>query len=379
MTNLILHNIIEPELKVYNYNAKLSSLITDELDNKLENLINDSYLISIKIWNTKLDLIYSSNKNFIEHYNNKNNLKQALQSKENYVISNIDKNSPYLNLIESNKIIKFYLPVTSNNKTIGVYEVIKSYDDIGVHIKKLTFTISIIILLGLFLLYILLFRIVYNSSMSLAKQNERLTESKRAIEVAFKKLNANYKDTLLTLSSAIDARDPYTAGHSRRVANISLKIGKRLGLNKDILDTLEVAALLHDIGKIGIPDKILHKPSKLNDYEYSKIKEHPAIGVNILKNVKFLEDAVPIILYHHERLDGGGYPLGIKGDKIPLEARIIAVADSYDAMVSDRPYRKGLHEDIAIGELIRFKNMQFDSVIVDAFLKTLEQTKEELA
>lgn len=251
--------------------------------------------------------------------------------------------------------------INDHIKDMGIYS--------EVHIKELTITISIAITLGLLLLYLLLFRIIYNSSMSLAKQNESLAVSKKALEIAYQRLNSNYKDTLLALSTAIDARDAYTAGHSKRVAGISLEIGKQLGLSKDKLETLELAALLHDVGKIGVPDEILHKPTKLNEYEYFKIKEHPTIGVNILKNVKFLEDSLPIILYHHERLDGSGYPLGIKGSKVPLESRIIAVADSYDAMVSNRPYRKGLHHDIAINELTRFKDIQFDSIVVDAFFK----------
>ncbi|MEA5009910.1 MAG: HD-GYP domain-containing protein [Clostridium tyrobutyricum] len=177
----------------------------------------------------------------------------------------------------------------------------------------------------------------------------------------------------------MDARDPYTAGHSKRVAEISLEIGKQLRLNKDKLETLEIAALLHDVGKLGIPDAILHKTGKLNDFEYSKIKEHPTIGVNILKDIEFLKEAIPFILHHHERLDGGGYPTGLKANEIPLEAKIIAVADSYDAMVSDRPYRKGLPHSTASNELIKYKNIQFDSQVVDAFFKIHAENKEELA
>jgi putative nucleotidyltransferase with HDIG domain len=200
-------------------------------------------------------------------------------------------------------------------------------------------------------------------------QNKTLIENKLELESAYAELNNSYKNTIMALSNSIDARDPYTAGHSKRVADISLEIGKYLGLGKDKLDNLEIAALLHDIGKIGVPDEILHKSGKLNEYEYSKIKEHPAIGVNILKTIEFLKYTIPIILHHHERFNGGGYPLGITGYEIPLEARIITVADSYDAMVSDRPYRKGLPEDLAINELIKNTGIQFDELVVQAFLE----------
>jgi len=138
------------------------------------------------------------------------------------------------------------------------------------------------------------------------------------------------------------------------------------------LDKLEISALFHDIGKLGVPDSILLKPGKLDELEFQKIKEHPTIGVNILKNIEFLKGSFPIILHHHERYAGNGYPDGISGKDIPLEARILCVADTYDAMTSDRPYRKALPHEEAVAEIIRFKGSQFDPEIVDAFLKSYQ-------
>lgn len=365
MIHLTLHYIVEPELNVEDFQAYISEPKSNLLDSKLQPLIDDGTISYVRIWNREKRLIYSSNDKKTNIDNN--SLEKALKNNLTYMITN-----------DSRKVIKFYLPINYNNKTVATYEVVKSYSDIKFHIRELTIIISLSIFLGLILLYFLLIRVINNSSKTLIKQNQDLVVSKLETELAYSKLNESYKHTIIALSNSIDARDPYTAGHSERVARLSLDIGKELGLNKDKLDTLEIAALLHDIGKIGISDDILHKTGRLNEYEYEKIKEHPSIGVNILKDIDFLKNAVPFILHHHERFDGCGYPLGIKGYETPLEARIIAVADAYDAMVSDRPYRKGLSQDIAISELIKFKNIQFDGLVVDAFLKIDNQNKEEL-
>ena len=245
--------------------------------------------------------------------------------------------------------------------------------NINSHIKQIPIEITIIVTLGLILLYVSLARIVYSSSKTLSFQNIELIKQRNEIESAYIKLNDSYKNIIIALSNSIDAKDTYTAGHSSRVANISLKIGRQLKLDEEKLNTLYTAALLHDIGKIGIPDEILKKKDKLNDFEYTKIKEHSAIGADMLKDVTLLHDIIPIILYHHERVDGTGYPYGINSNKIPLEALIIAVADSYDAMTSIRPYRKALPRDTALNEILKFKGTQYDCMVVDAFISCITE------
>lgn len=202
-------------------------------------------------------------------------------------------------------------------------------------------------------------------------QNEALSKQTEELEMSFSKLNSSYKNTMIALSNAVDARDPYTAGHSGRVNRIAMEIGQGMGLTGKQLESLESASLFHDIGKLGVPDVILNKPDKLTNDEYEKIKKHPAIGVNILKTIDFVNSAIPGILHHHERYAGGGYPAGIKGDQIPLEARIIAVADAYDAMTSDRPYRKALSHDTAVSEIVKYRGIQFDAGVVEAFMNYL--------
>lgn len=187
----------------------------------------------------------------------------------------------------------------------------------------------------------------------------------------FVDLKMMFKSFLLTLSSALDARDPYTRGHSERVSENSIKIGKALGFSTEQLEILERAALLHDIGKMGVRDNILLKEAPLDDEEFGIMRQHPDIGRKILQNVEpehLFKEISQGTAYHHERFDGKGYPFGIKGDAIPLIARIIAVADTFDAMTSDRPYRKGLPVDVAIDEIQRCSGTQFDSELVEIFI-----------
>ena len=174
------------------------------------------------------------------------------------------------------------------------------------------------------------------------------------------------------LRRTVDAKDTYTRGHSDRVSEYSVLIGKKLKLSDDKLKLLKIGGLFHDIGKIGIPDSILLKTSKLTDDEYNEIKKHPSIGAHILENSSIFKDIIPIVLYHHEKFDGCGYPAKLKGEDIPFLARIVAVADTFDAMTSKRSYRDALALDIVKQEFIKFSGTQFDPVVAKVFLEILE-------
>lgn len=175
-----------------------------------------------------------------------------------------------------------------------------------------------------------------------------------------------------TLVSLVDLRDFYTGGHSSRVATYARNIGVRLGLADSDLDRVVMAALLHDIGKIGVPDHVLLKQGMLTDEEFGLIKKHPELGWMALKNIEDFKSLSLIVLHHHERMDGRGYPGGLQGNAIPLGARIISVADSYDALTTNRPYRKARTQQLAIEELLSCEKTQFDSRILAAFLDSLE-------
>ncbi len=195
--------------------------------------------------------------------------------------------------------------------------------------------------------------------------NEELKDKNDELEKA-------YLDTIGILRYTVEAKDTYTRGHSDRVSEYSVLIGKKLGLDDNTLHILKIGGLFHDIGKIGIPDSILTKDSKLDDNEYSQIKEHPVIGAHILGDAEVFKDIIPMVKHHHERYDGKGYPSQLKGEDIPYIARIAAVADSFDAMTSRRTYRDSLPIDVVIAELEKCSGTQFDPKIDSAFLDILK-------
>lgn len=185
-----------------------------------------------------------------------------------------------------------------------------------------------------------------------------------------------YFNTIKTLSNAIDAKDEYTNGHSQRVAKYAVGIAQEMKLSPKRIERVKTSAILHDIGKIGIADSIINKPGKLNFNEFHSIKQHPEIGANIIKDVDFLFEESEIIRYHHERYDGMGYPSSLMMDEIPLEASIIAVADSYDAMTSDRAYRKAMPKEKALSIILSEAGKQFHPDVVESFLRMMDKYEE---
>ncbi len=175
--------------------------------------------------------------------------------------------------------------------------------------------------------------------------------------------------TLRALSSAIDAKDPYTCGHSERVAMLSARLAREMGLPEDQVERIHIAGVVHDVGKIGVPEAILCKKGRLTDEEFDAIKQHPGIGYNIIKEIPMLGDVLPGVLYHHERWDGRGYPQGLAGEDIPLMARIIGICDTFDAMSSNRSYRPALKREDVLAEIHRCAGSQFDPSLVEPFMR----------
>jgi HD-GYP domain-containing protein (c-di-GMP phosphodiesterase class II) len=178
-----------------------------------------------------------------------------------------------------------------------------------------------------------------------------------------------FLESIAALAEAIDAKDPYTRGHAQRVANYSVLIAQEMDLDEAKREEIYIAALLHDVGKVGIPDAILNKPGPLSRAEYEIMKQHPVLGAKIMCPIKKLENVIPGMLQHHELWDGSGYPEGIKGEDISLSARIIGVADTFDAMTTDRPYQKKLRDDIAINTIRGLRNKRYDPEVVQAFFR----------
>jgi PAS domain S-box-containing protein/putative nucleotidyltransferase with HDIG domain len=203
--------------------------------------------------------------------------------------------------------------------------------------------------------------------------DRKLAESARErAEMLLTETNTKLRDTMdgivVSMAKVVETRDPYTAGHQERVAKLAIAIARRMRLPEDRVRGVGVAAVLHDLGKIDVPAEILSKPSRLKDKEYSLIQDHCIAGYEILKNVDFSWPVAKAVLQHHERLDGSGYPYGIRGDEIMLEARILAVADVVEAMSSHRPYRAGLGLKQALDEVVRLRGTGFDKEVVDACL-----------
>ena len=181
-------------------------------------------------------------------------------------------------------------------------------------------------------------------------------------------IQKNYTDTTEALLLAIDAKDNYTKEHCRRVAIFAVELARKIGMDEEQIELLDKVAALHDIGKIGVREQVLNKKGPLDNHEWEEMRQHPVLGHQILQPVDFLKEVRDIMLYHHERYDGRGYPKGLKGEEIPLGARIVSLADTYDALVTDRPYRKGLSVDEAVIEIEKNKGIQFDPELAEEFL-----------
>jgi putative nucleotidyltransferase with HDIG domain len=196
-----------------------------------------------------------------------------------------------------------------------------------------------------------------------------VAERTAKLQEAYLTLKKAHFDSVKVLAEAIDAKDPYTRGHSDRVRQMSLQIANSLGFTQERMEILEYGALLHDIGKIGIKDDILRKPGTLSGEEYQTIREHPLIGVKIVEGIEFFKDKIPMIRNHHEQFDGKGYPDGLAGEAIPLEARIIAVPDAFDAMASLRPHQRTRSLGDILLEMEQYRGRQFDPSILEIFLR----------
>ncbi len=237
------------------------------------------------------------------------------------------------------------VPVKVKEKTIGVLEAINKQKRGGFNREDLSLLTSLA------------------DQVAIALDNSRL----------YQELEEMFFQTADSLADAIEKRDPYTGGHTQRVTLYSQAIAKYLQLNPLERKWLKIASVLHDIGKIGIEDKILKKPTRLNLEEFDLIKHHSNIGAKIIEHIRQLKEIIPGVKYHHEQLDGKGYPDGLKGEEIPILAKIVAVADTFDAMTTDRPYRKAMEKEAAIEELKRCSGTQLDQRVVEAFIQAYQK------
>ncbi|HEX9920824.1 MAG TPA: HD domain-containing phosphohydrolase, partial [Candidatus Methylomirabilis sp.] len=218
-------------------------------------------------------------------------------------------------------------------------------------------------------------RIEVRARNEIGKLAETFNYMIQQLEIYDDNMRDMFLSTVRSLAAAIDAKDPYTRGHSERVTQYSLAIAEEMKLGPREKEKINIAALLHDVGKIGIDTQILRKPNKLSDEEYTLVKQHPVLGANIVAPIKQLREIVPLMRHHHEFYDGTGFPDQINGDQIPLGARILCVADTFDAMTSDRPYQQSMEVDYVLERIKAWSGARFDPKVVTAFISCFKSSR----
>jgi putative nucleotidyltransferase with HDIG domain len=275
-------------------------------------------------------------------------------------------------------LFEVYAPIegATGKRPIGAYEIYADPHALDRLIGSRRTTLWLAVTGVFAALWALLALLVRGASHTLRRQNAELRTRTIELVESNRLLEASALEAVESLNATVDAKDPYTAGHSQRVQRIAVAIGEELGLEQERLDVLRFAGLFHDIGKIGVPDAILMKPDRLTKLEFEIVKRHPEDGARIVGRLRRLEAAVPAILHHHERWDGNGYPYRLSGEGIPLEAAIVGLADAVDAMTTDRPYSYARTLGEATEEVVRNRGTQFAPAVVDAFVALVESAPE---
>jgi putative nucleotidyltransferase with HDIG domain len=277
------------------------------------------------------------------------------------------------------RVLEVYAPIRAGRRIAGVYEVYADPSTIEASIADGKRAIWMTTLFTLAVVWALLLILVRGASELLRRQTARLRSRSRELMESYARLERNSLEAIETLNATVEAKDPYTAGHSQRVQRVALAVGTELGVGTGQLDALRYGGLLHDIGKLAVPDAVLTKPGPLSPDEFELIKEHSEEGARIVGKLGRLQAVVPVIRHHHERWDGAGYPARLAGDEIPLEAAIVGLADAWDAMTTTRPYHRALTFEEALAEIREGRGTQFSPVVVDAFLAVVRTQPGVLA
>lgn len=278
------------------------------------------------------------------------------------------------------KVIEVYAPIFGDRgQPIGAYEIYAESERLESLVAERSRQLWLIVLIVFLLLYASLALLVRGASARMRRQTQTLKQRSNQLLDSYRELEQSSLEAIEALNATVEAKDPYTAGHSVRVQRIAVAIGLELNLDSARLTALGHAALFHDVGKLAVPDAILMKPAKLDPDEYAVIKLHSEKGAEIVGNLGRLRDAVPLIRHHHERWDGRGYPDGLAGEAIPVEAAIVGLADAWDAMTTDRPYARALTVEEAHAEIRAGRSSQFSPTVVDAFLAAARRRPAEFS
>jgi len=358
----VINNFIDEEL-----NFEINEILDEpekhkKLIERIGLFMKMSNLIDFRIWDKDFRVVYSySDKGSIGRYFRDNKDLQHVYEKKEVIVNIEEKEEAETEVLKKEgTLFELYSPIDLNGKITGVLEVYR----LGPNIRFFGRENLIIGLLSLIIPLLLYFML--NKHFNRAA--DTIIDFHKDLQTAYEKTTVSYIDTMMSLTKALEMRDMETEGHSERVVNLAFFIGQRLNLSETELGRLAIGSYLHDIGKIGVPDAILLKPAKLDDGEWKIMKQHVAYGYNIIKGVKFLSKAKDVILFHHEKWDGTGYPNGLKGEEIPLSARIFALVDVFDALISERPYKTAFSIEKTLEIIREGRGKHFDPRVADVIL-----------
>jgi putative nucleotidyltransferase with HDIG domain len=342
----------------------------------VDNIAQRPDIVTVKVWRLNGVLAWTNRaRGRIGHrFELDGNL--GVSMRQNRSVAEIEVPDTEENAVERSlgfgRLLEVYAPIkNARGKAIGAYEIYADPKPTEHAIAANNHVIWGAVGAVFLALYLALAVLVRTASRTLRRQAKSLAARTAELGEAYAVLEQNALEAVETLNATVDARDPYTAGHSQRVQEIALAIADELGIEGKEREAIALAGLFHDIGKLGVPDAILTKPAKLTHQEYELMKQHPTDGANIVAKFSRLQPAVPMIRHHHERWDGNGYPDRLAADAIPLGARIVGLADAWDAMTTDRPYHRALHRHEAEAELRDNRGTQFAPAVVDAFFRAL--------
>lgn len=375
-TATLVGTLVSHEIEESNMDRPLSGSARASLDHLMNHDLQSQGVAYVKVWSPNAKLLYSPDREGEgKVFPSEEAIGEAMRGAviTEVITSDVDHESRG-QFDELGDLIEIYAPIRhpQTDEVIGVFEIYESYAPIQAQINDTNVVIWAVVLLGAVVLYMTQLQIVRRGVRTLHETEAEAELVNARLMTSLRDLEEHSLGTLQALITAVDAKDSYTARHSLAVTEYALAIGRRLGLDEHRLQNLERAGLLHDVGKIGVAENVLLKPSGLTDEEWLEIRDHSDIGARIIESIPFLRDLVEVVRHHHERWDGAGYPSGMAGEKVPQESRILAVADAFDAMTSDRPYRQALSLTIAREELMRGRGIQFDPHVVDALLQALD-------
>jgi putative nucleotidyltransferase with HDIG domain len=354
----------------------VSKMLPAEITAQLQ---RDSDLVTVKVW--RPDGVLAWTNRAPERIGRRFELEGGLGEvlRKNQAIASMDELDSDENEVERslhyNHLLQVYAPLRSEDgrHVLGAYEIYANPRHMESFITSRKHVIWLTVALVFAALYLALGLLVRGASSMLTRQSRILRARSQELLESYRRLQERSLEAIASLNATVDARDPYTAGHSARVQRIALAVADELGLPRERLEAVRYGSLFHDIGKIAVPDAILSKPASLTPHEYDVIKRHPMDGADIVSKLGSLREAVPLIRHHHERWDGCGYPDGLRADAIPAEACIIGLADAWDAMTSDRPYRPALSVEAAAAEVRAGTGTQFAPSVVAAFFAALRR------